>query len=43
MTRAIRTLAFAALATAVLAPQASAQTTVKVAWCARTVSSAAAP
>jgi len=43
MTRAIRSLALAALAAATLATQAAAQTTVKVAWCARTVSSAAAP
>jgi NitT/TauT family transport system substrate-binding protein len=42
MMRQIRTLMFAALAAATAMP-AAAQTTVKVAWCARTVSSAAAP
>src|SRR5262249_11151153 len=43
MTCAIRSLAVAALTAAAIATPAAAQTMVKVAWCARTVSSAAAP
>ena len=43
MTRATGIVVLAALAAAVVATPAAAQTTVRVAWCARTVSSAAAP
>jgi NitT/TauT family transport system substrate-binding protein len=43
MTRAIRAVVLGALAAAAIGTHAAAQTTVKVAWCARTVSSAAAP